>query len=57
MSDDVAHESMFDKKYQRLEPIIYSQEGVNLLYDLMGVSVAPRTDFVFKNIDFSQLRE
>lgn len=57
MSDDVAHESMFDKKYQRLEPITYSQEGVNLLYDLMGVSVAPRTDFVFKNIDFSQLRE
>ena len=57
MQDEVAKESMFNPQFQRLEPIEYSAEGINLLYDLMGESVVPRTEFVFNNIDFSQLRE
>ena len=57
MEEEVARESMFDPQFQRLEPIEYSAEGINLLYDLMGESVVPRTEFVFNNIDFSQLRE
>lgn len=57
MEEEVARESMFDPQFQRLEPIEYSAEGINLLYDLMGESVIPRTEFVFNNIDFSQLRE
>ena len=52
-----AKESMFNPQFQRLEPIEYSAEGINLLYSLMGESVVPRTEFVFNNIDFSQLRE
>lgn len=57
MEEEVARESMFNPQFQRLEPIEYSAEGINLLYDLMGESVVPRTEFVFNNIDFSQLRE
>ena len=57
MQDGVAKESMFNPQFQRLEPIEYSAEGINLLYSLMGESVVPRTEFVFNNIDFSQLRE
>lgn len=57
MQDEVAKESMFNPQFQRLEQIEYSAEGINLLYSLMGESVVPRTEFVFNNIDFSQLRE
>ena len=37
-----------------LEP---SEESISLLEDLMGEDVQPRRDFIFKNIDFSEVRE
>ena len=48
---------MFTPEYQRLEVIQPSEEGINLLESLMGVNVEPRTEYVFKNIDFSEIRE
>ena len=54
---EVARQSMFTPEFQRLERMEYSEEAMDLLYSLMGEDVAPRRDFIFKNIDFSQVRE
>lgn len=48
---------MFTPEFQRLERMEYSEEAIDLLMDLMGENVVPRRDFIFKNIDFSQVRE
>lgn len=52
-----AHESMFTPEYQRLDVFKPDQLSFDLLYSLMGKDVEPRTDFIFKNIDFSLIRE
>ena len=52
-----AKKSMFSPEYQRLETIEYSDEGIELLQQLMGKEVAPRTDYIFKNVDFSEIKE
>lgn len=54
---EVARQSMFTQEFQRLERMEYSEEAMDLLYSLMGEDVAPRRDFIFENIDFSQVRE
>ena len=54
MSDQDLKESMFSSEWQRLEPITYTQDGVEALLELMGSDVKPRKEFVFNNIDFSQ---
>lgn len=56
MDPDEAKASMFSK-YQHLEPIIWSEEGVSLLEDLMGEDVGPRKQFVFREIDFEKYGE
>lgn len=57
MQAESARRSMFTEEYQRLEALEYSEEAMELLFDLMGVDVAPRRDFIFENVDFSQIRE
>lgn len=52
-----AHESMFTSEYQRLDVFKPDQLSFDLLYSLMGKEVEPRTDFIFKNVDFSLIRE
>ena len=52
-----AHESMFTPEYQRLDVFKPDQLSFDLLYSLMGKDVEPRTDFIFKNVDFSLIRE
>ena len=47
--------AMFNKDFQRFELIIPSDEGIKTLHDLMGSDVSPRKDFVFKNINFSEV--
>lgn len=39
---------------QRMDQIIYSEEGIEQLCQLMGVDIKPRKDFVFSQIDFSK---
>jgi DNA gyrase/topoisomerase IV subunit B len=48
---------MFDPAYQRMDILEYSEEAMNLLYDLMGEEVEPRRDFIMSNVDFSEIRE
>lgn len=39
---------------QKVEQIIYSEEGIKQLCDLMGIDVTPRKEFVMNRIDFSK---
>ena len=44
MSPEIAHESMFTAENQHM-------------IELIGPNIEPRKDFVFNNIDFSEIRE
>lgn len=57
LQPEEAHESMFTKEFQRLDKIEYSPQAMKLLEDLMGTSVEPRRNFIFNNVDFSEVRE
>ena len=37
-----------------MDQIIYSEEGIEQLCQLMGVDIKPRKEFVFSRIDFSK---
>ena len=54
MTDEDLKNSMFNKEWQHLEPITYSEEGIQTLLELMSEDVEPRKEFVFNNIDFSK---
>lgn len=54
---DTARASMFSPQYQRLDTMEYTDEALSLLYDLMGAAVEPRKEFIFNNIDFSEITE
>lgn len=51
MSPKDLQESLFNSKYQHLERLIPSEEGINALLSLMGEEVEPRKEFV-QQIDF-----
>lgn len=54
---ETAHASMFTEEYQRLEVMEWSEEAMDLLYDLMSEDVEPRREFIMNEIDFSKVRE
>ena len=39
---------------QRLDRIVYSEEGIEQLCLLMGPDILPRKEFVFSRIDFEK---
>lgn len=53
---ETAHASMFTPEFQRMETLLFSENALELLYNLMGTDVDPRKDFIMKNIDFSEIR-
>lgn len=57
LSDVQAHNSMFTEKFQRMDRIVPDAESIILLEELMGVDVSPRREFIFSNIDFSEIKE
>jgi DNA gyrase/topoisomerase IV subunit B len=56
LSETQARNSMFGEN-QRMDVLEITDEAIYLLEDLMGKDAAPRTDFIFKNVDFSEIRE
>ena len=52
-----ARESMFNEKNQRMDILIPDEDSIYLLEELMGEKVEPRRDFIFTNVDFSEIRE
>ena len=57
LSEKQARASMFTEEFQRMEALIPDPDSIILLEELMGKDVAPRRDFVFNKIDFSEVRE
>ena len=56
LSEAQARSSMFGEN-QRMDVLEPSEEAIYLLEELMGKDAAPRTKFIFKNVDFSMVRE
>jgi DNA gyrase/topoisomerase IV subunit B len=57
LEPEQAKKSMFDPACQRMDVMEYSEDAMNLLYDLMGEGVEPRREFIMSNVDFSEIRE
>ena len=56
LSEVQARNSMFGEN-QRMDVLEVDKEAIYLLEDLMGKDVEPRTEFIFKNVDFSEIKE
>ena len=56
LSETQARNSMFGEN-QRMDVLEPNEKAIYLLEDLMGKDVAPRTEFIFKNVDFSEVKE
>ena len=56
LSEQQAKNSMFGEN-QRMDILEATPEAIILLEELMGKDVSPRSDFIFQNVDFSQIRE
>lgn len=52
-----AKKSMFDTEYQRMDVMEYTEDAMQLLYELMGEDVAPRREFIMENVDFAEIKE
>ena len=57
LSPSQARTSMFSSEFQRLDPIVPSDDSIMLLEALMGKDGEPRKEYVFNKIDFSEIRE
>ena len=56
LSPEMAQESMFGE-YQRMDVLEVDEDAKILLENLMGIDVEYRRQFVFNEIDFSEIRE
>ena len=57
LSAEQAHNSMFTSEFQRMEQLLPDENSLSLLYQLMGDDSEPKRDFIFENLDFSEIRE
>ena len=57
LSAEQARRAMFSPEFQRIDTLIPDGETYSLLYSLMGKDSKPKHDFIFENIDFSEIRE
>ena len=57
LSADQARRSMFTEEFQRMDQLIPDEDSLYLLSQLMGKDSEPKRNFVFKNVDFSEIRE
>ena len=57
LEPEQARVSMFSPEYQRMDVMEYTEEALDLLYQLMGEDVEPRRDFIMNNVDFSEIAE
>ena len=57
LSAEQARRSMFTPEFQRFEQLLPDNNTFNLLSELMGKDSQPKHDFIFNNLDFSEIRE
>ena len=57
LSAEQAHNSMFIQENQHIDTLIPNETTLPLLMSLMGKDSEPKHDFIFENLDFSEIRE
>lgn len=57
LSAEQAHNSMFTQEFQRMDKLVPDENTLNLLMNLMGEDSEPKRNFIFKNIDFNDIKE
>ena len=57
LPSETAHASMFTPEFQRMETLLFSENALELLYDLMGEDVECRRKFIMEKVDFAKIRE
>lgn len=57
LSPEMAYRSMFTDEFQRMDVIVPSTEALELLEGLMGEDVEYKRQYIFENVDFSEVRE
>lgn len=57
LTADQAKLSMFNEEYQKLDVLMPTPESIALLEELMGDDIEVRRNYIFENVDFSELRE
>ena len=57
LSADQARRSMFSDEFQRMDQLVPDEDSLYLLSQLMGKDSEPKRNFVFENVDFSEVRE
>ena len=57
LSADQARRSMFTEEFQRMDQLLPDEDSLYLLSQLMGKDSEPKRNFVFENVDFSEIRE
>jgi DNA gyrase subunit B len=57
LSDEQAHNSMFTDEYQRMDILKPDDETFVLLRSLMGDDIEYRKNYIFKNVDFKEIKE
>ena len=57
LSAEQAHNAMFTDEFQRIDTLLPDDETYSLLSSLMGEDSQPKRDFIFENIDFSEIKE
>ncbi len=57
LSAEQARVSMFTDEHQRIDVLNEDSESFELLMKLMGKDSAPKHDFIWANIDFSEIKE
>lgn len=57
LSAEQAHNSMFTSEFQKIDTLIPDENTLPLLMDLMGDDSSKKHDFIFENLDFSEIRE
>lgn len=57
LSAEQAHNSMFTEEFQRIDTLLPDENSLPTLLDLMGKDSKPKRDFIFNNIDFSEIKE
>lgn len=57
LSAEQARDSMFTDEHQRIDVLKEDDESLDLLSKLMGKDSTPKHDFIWANIDFSEIKE
>lgn len=57
LSAEQARKSMFTNEFQHMDTLIETEDSLLLLSSLMGKDSEPKHEFIWQNIDFSEIKE